>query len=868
MVIIQKKRGGTWWKCLLSFFAGILFVPIAIAGTAAYVGTQMTAGQLLGQYADTVLTVEYQEKTVYEIVNDFLSQRVDYNTLGGLAQVSPLIDTYLGKVSDALNDATGLELDLDELKTKTWNEIPQYLIDSAKSGVKLSKILGVDESSDNIMKSLCFPKKDDGTFDFENPHSIADLINDPHFIQNKIDNLTIKDVIGDSGEGASKVIHAIENKTIKQLKTEDVFGELLVSDIIEVTESSSNVLKAIKDKTINELKNDDVFGNLLISDVIDINDSSTQILKTFRDKGTKVKEMSDAIDDLLLSEVIEINDSSAKILKTFKEKGTKVKDLSNAIDDLYLSDAYESDDPDSLPPVMKKLLGTSAEPVLATGSPLMAHIDYEVYNEVIFSNGIDKTAEDYQATSFVGIKNIWEAHDIEIVKSGDEFVVNTNGSEDRSALATREFDIETAIPSDWTSLYVAECNRTKFKIQSIVDGEDCQGVVGYIQPLKYDGQYAPTTNSANGVGTQPSQPTKMSGGLLYRTNRFPIIASGMTRYMRITIPMLLDGRFNPFADESDYNTLHEYFKRRANAVYLRVEVRLYDSRTGGNLLKYYQNWPYKTTDVATPRIIWESSYGWRDASTSQTVPSLIEWCKFDSNYLHHTECGTLGGLNKNHEAFYTRRKCTSLFTDMEGMHVPFPQVDGTVWCEIAVYDELYIYDEDDTFSSSLAIGGYGGSVYSQIKWWLVGFPTVEVVRWEHEQFQDYDVDDIEESGYINTLAKEELSIDTICGTIDEPAARGAYLVSNRNVEKMQRANRLTSVEQLLIGTIYSQYATRHLKLEGSVRTVAPYSGILLFTDANIESTKKFLITNETFNVIDCESEATLVEVSPDSYTSS
>lgn len=415
---------------------------------------------------------------------------------------------------------------------------------------------------------------------------------------------------------------------------------------------------------------------------------------------------------------------------------------------------------------------------------------------------------------------------------------------------------------------IAECNRTKFKIQSIVDGEDCQGVVGYIQPLKYDGQYAPTTNSANGVGTQPSQPTKMSGGLLYRTNRFPIIASGMTRYMRITIPMLLDGRFNPFADESDYNTLHEYFKRRANAVYLRVEVRLYDSRTGGNLLKYYQNWPYKTTDVATPRIIWESSYGWRDASTSQTVPSLIEWCKFDSNYLHHTECGTLGGLNKNHEAFYTRRKCTSLFTDMEGMHVPFPQVDGTVWCEIAVYDELYIYDEDDTFSSSLAIGGYGGSVYSQIKWWLVGFPTVEVVRWEHEQFQDYDVDDIEESGYINTLAKEELSIDTICGTIDEPAARGAYLVSNRNVEKMQRANRLTSVEQLLIGTIYSQYATRHLKLEGSVRTVAPYSGILLFTDANIESTKKFLITNETFNVIDCESEATLVEVSPDSYTSS
>ena len=370
MVIIQKKRGGTWWKCLLSFLAGLLFVPIAIAITVAYAGTQMKAGELLGPYADTVLTVEYQEKTVYEIVNDFLSQRVDYNTLGGLAQVSPLIDTYLGKVSDALNDATGLELDLDELKTKTWNEIPQYLIDSAKSGVKLSKIFGVDESSDNIMKALCFPKKDDGTFDFDNPHSIADLIDDPHFIQNKIDTLTIKDVIGEAGEGASQVIKSIENRTIKELKEDDVFGELLVSEVIEIT------------------------------------------------------------------------DSSPRVLKSFRDKGTKIKDMGSEIDNMYLSDVYESDNPDSLPPVMKKLLGTSAEPVLATGSPLMAHIDYEVYNEVIFSNGNDKTAEGYEATNFMGIASIWTAHDIAIVKSGDDLLVNTNGSEDRSAYVTREFDLQ------------------------------------------------------------------------------------------------------------------------------------------------------------------------------------------------------------------------------------------------------------------------------------------------------------------------------------------------------------------------------------------------------------------------------------------
>ena len=392
MVIIQKKSGGTWWKCLLSFIAGILFVPVAVAITLAYAGTQMKAGDLLGQYADTVLTVEYQEKTVADIVNDFLTQKVDYNTLGGLSKVTPLIDTYLNKFSDSLNESTGIELDLEELKTKSWTEIPNYLIDSAKHGVKLGKIFGVNESSDNIMKTLCYEKNEDGTYNYDHPYTIADFLDDPHFIQNKIDSLTIKDVIGEAGEGASQVIKSIENKTIKELKNDDVFGELLVSDVIEIT------------------------------------DSSPKVLKTFRDKGTKIKEMGDTIDNM------------------------------------YLSDVYESSDPDNLPPVMKKLLGNSAEPVLATGTPLMAHIDYEVYSEVVFSNGLDKEAEGYQETGYVKIKDIWTAHDITISNTDEGFVITTNGTEDRSALATREFDIETTIPGDWTSLYATSLNKpTKVK---------------------------------------------------------------------------------------------------------------------------------------------------------------------------------------------------------------------------------------------------------------------------------------------------------------------------------------------------------------------------------------------------------------------
>ena len=458
MVIVQKKSSGAWWKCILSFIGGFIFAFVAVAGGLAFAGTQVKAGTLLGQYADTVLTVEYQEKTVFDIVMSFVNKDVDYMSLGGLSEVTPLIDTYLEKLNEACNDKAGFTFDLDELKSKQWSELPEYMVNQAKDGVKLSKVFGVDESSDNIMKAFCFAKKDDGTFDYEHPYTLANFMDDPHFVQDKIDTLTIKDIIGDSSEGASQVLKSIEDKTIYQLKNEDVFGDLKVSDIIEVTDSSSNVLKAIKDKTVNELKNDDVFGDLLISDIVDIDDSSAKILKTFKAKGTKVKELGDAINDLLLSDVIEITDSSPKILKTFNERGTTVNGLSDEIDNLYLRDVFESDDPDNLPPVMKKLLGNESEFVLATGSPLMAHINYEVYSEVVFANGNDPTAEGYEVTGYMKIKDIWTAHDIEIAKSGDEYVLHTNGTADRSDLAIREFDIETAIPSGWSTLYVQSVN--------------------------------------------------------------------------------------------------------------------------------------------------------------------------------------------------------------------------------------------------------------------------------------------------------------------------------------------------------------------------------------------------------------------------
>lgn len=406
MVIIQKKSSGTWWKCLLSFLGGFIFAFVAVAGGLAVVGTQVNMGDMLNligpNVADTVLTVEYQQKTAFDVVMSFVNKEVDYTTLGGLSEVTPLIDTYLGKINDAVKDKTGVEINIDEIKAKPYAEIPQYIVDTFKNQAKLYKLLGVNESSDDIMKVFCYERDEDGNFVYDKAYTVADFLNDDKFIENKMDSIILKDIVGENPD--SKVLDSLKNKTLKELKEDDVFGELLVSEVIEIT------------------------------------DSSPKILKTFRDKGTKVKEMSDAIDDL------------------------------------YLSDVYETDDFDSLPPAMQKLLGNEAAPKQPVGG--LVTINYEDFEEVIFSHTTNKTSEEYKATDYIQIESFFNAEYIEIQQSGDSYVVVNHGTYDRSDLLNRVFDIQVVAPTGW-DLYATLCNKpTKVKdLDSSIDSLKLKDVV-------------------------------------------------------------------------------------------------------------------------------------------------------------------------------------------------------------------------------------------------------------------------------------------------------------------------------------------------------------------------------------------------------
>ena len=95
---------------------------------------------------------------------------------------------------------------------------------------------------------------------------------------------------------------------------------------------------------------------------------------------------------------------------------------------------------------------------------------------------------------------------------------------------------------------------------------------------------------------------------------------------------------------------------------------------------------------------------------------------------------------------------------------------------------------------------------------------------------------------------------------------GVYLKASTGLQLAQfkRAGRTESADQLLIGTLYSQFAARKTFLSGEV--ALDHGGLTLYDEAAQPSGTKFLMVGELQHIREEMSEATLLEVRPDEYT--
>lgn len=345
--------------------------------------------------------------------------------------------------------------------------------------------------------------------------------------------------------------------------------------------------------------------------------------------------------------------------------------------------------------------------------------------------------------------------------------------------------------------------------------------------------------------------------------------------LRVKMELLYDVRYNFSTAASSDNTESNwnYMSDRTNVTYMPVAIVLKDA--DGNVTHHYRNLDRcrgnrYDTYFSSDRYA-SNGCGWVEGNVPATN-SAAEWpcwLAFYSNAdSRATKNPATDGFAVNRHAFgymATGKMPESYKARNEGELLLPPPVTGTI--EVQIYRGLLVYDYNKT-----QVWGEAGTLSRKwlgdnIRWWGFTAPMVEIID-NGPKMEPITSEDIEFGGILDANAKEDISIDTICGSdIGVPGARGVYaLPGGRLVSTATRGNRTTSVEQLLIGTMHSHYATRHTVLRGTAELVSG-SGMRTYKDPAIGADIKFALVGSVCDLRADENEVVLIETNADDYTS-
>lgn len=395
-------------------------------------------------------------------------------------------------------------------------------------------------------------------------------------------------------------------------------------------------------------------------------------------------------------------------------------------------------------------------------------------------------------------------------------------------------------------------NAGYFHILPLLDGEESVGVANWF--------YAGSDKITGSRSTRkPSVLVVPDNEVLFRTDRvyLPDLSQsgGRKPLLRITLEMMLDARYNPFESDDIENEWYETFKEYIKFIQIPVTVGIVDA--SGNGLLYYSNASVGNTSLASTLGEWVQS---------SEAKATFQW--YDPS-----DGDATGGWRSNRQTASMQSGDSSLppFKWLDpGQYIPYPTSGG--YLEVSVLGGIEIglkrkvsggsYVPDD-----VATAQFLTQCKSKIRWMLFKAPVIELVN-NNVLHKPVSSDDVEYSGIINAAAKDGIEIDTVCGTMDggNPTAKGLYYKSNGViVDKLTRGGRTERPEQLLIGTLYSQYADRKTVLSGTAG-ICPY-GLRWYSDA-AQGDREFMLLSEVQNLREDESVIEAAEFRPDEYKSS
>ena len=387
--------------------------------------------------------------------------------------------------------------------------------------------------------------------------------------------------------------------------------------------------------------------------------------------------------------------------------------------------------------------------------------------------------------------------------------------------------------------------------------------------------------------------------------------------LRLTVDVLADIRYNPFFSGDKTDAWHDYFiKERCGIVLIPVEI-LFIGDDGSRLTYMNSDILFKKSDVypgyyeLTTKQLGRWVHSGTDDGGPYYAPGangywhfLSYLCYYDMDDWIHSG-GVGDGWKSNNESLPI--DCNVNLGNAwkkrgSGEFLPLPcdssgrPISGRV--EIRVYGGALVYDKTDTGAAKFMHWKYlnngdirypdcfkaSDSAYSDnisvwrgqddllekimsqplpFHWLLFKQPVLEMVS--RRTWEPVDDSDIEYSGVLNPFAEEDISIESTVGTSSSlrPTARGLFRDSSYSqVRGFRRGVRSATAEQLLIGSLFSQYASRKFVLRGTAYLPPVHSDT--YIDSNIAD-RLFLLTSERIDCINDEHEVELTELGKEEY---
>lgn len=345
-------------------------------------------------------------------------------------------------------------------------------------------------------------------------------------------------------------------------------------------------------------------------------------------------------------------------------------------------------------------------------------------------------------------------------------------------------------------------------------------------------------------------------------------AKFLIRYQQ---PLLVDCRYNPFQDASEYNEEdnQDDLRKYGQFVFVPVKIELLDA--SGDVKYHLRNYTY-----AQKGSVGSLSYT-RGTWVTGADPGGDCWIEY---YRQNMGKAGSNAFDEFLGGWVTNRHCVGR---------PDGHADRMQW----VYFDSFAKMDDGEYISYPPAGGYlritvmGGikgfdyqtgkisdawdactwtrkDIYGKIRWLLYKAPKVNIVKY-NQAYSEAKLEDMVYDGCINPDAKEGLEFETVCGSLPAaaPMARGAYvLVSDGSqVSALTRAGRTLCPEKLMIGTLCSQYGGRMTVLSGEAGIDG---GLRPYSEAN-QGEARFMLTAAAENAIaDC-GDMEFTQIRPDEY---